>query len=532
MKREIEKLKSEEFDLLVIGGGIHGATIVYEAALAGLKVCLIEKDDFGSQTSANSLKVLHGGLRYLQHGNIKRMRESIYSRKAFQKIAPHLVKSVPFMIPTNGFAIKSKLALNIALKLNDIISFDRNKGIAKECHIPTGKTVSKIEAHKIYPKLDGQKITGGAVWYESIALNTERMLFEFLHDAYDNGAVLANYVKAIKFNSNEEKITSVNVVDERTNEEFSIKAKSIVNSVGPWLNEILSCTKDLKYLKSPLSQAVNIIVKKKLFNEYAVGFESVKEFVDKAAIISKGKRLFFFVPLGEYTMIGTTYKVFNKKPDDCKIEKNDVIEIINEVNDAYKRLNLTYDDVTQTHIGTQATADVEFKNDFDVQPETHSLVFDHSEKGNYKNLISIRSVKYTTAPAIARDVLKIVDSKNGIQVGENIHKNDNTNFISSEKQKFLNENHKYSSSLLSRLWTTYGKRGKDVLEYIAKSEKNKEVIFENEEVLLGEILYNYEFEMGLTSEDIISRRIGLNSLEKVDEVYFNKIKIILQNINN
>jgi len=232
MKREIEKLKNEEFDLLVIGGGIHGATIVYDAAKSGLKVCLIEKDDFGSQTSANSLKVLHGGLRYLQHGNIKRMRESIYSRKVFQKIAPNLVKSVPFMIPTSGYAVKSKLALNIALRLNDIISFDRNKGIDKECYIPSGKTISRNEAYKIYPKVNGQKISGGAVWYESVALNTERMLFEFLHEAYDNGAVLANYVKAIKFNSEEDKIKSVSVVDDRTKEEFEIKAKSFLNSTS------------------------------------------------------------------------------------------------------------------------------------------------------------------------------------------------------------------------------------------------------------------------------------------------------------
>ena len=129
MKRNLEKLKSEKFDVLVIGGGIHGALIVWEAARNGYKSCLIEKNDFGSHTSANSLKVLHGGFRYIQHANIKRMRESIYSRKVFQQIAPHLIKNIPFLFPTSGYGVKSRQSLAVALFLNDMISIDRNKNI-------------------------------------------------------------------------------------------------------------------------------------------------------------------------------------------------------------------------------------------------------------------------------------------------------------------------------------------------------------------------------------------------------------------
>ncbi len=524
MKREINKIKNNEFDVLVIGGGIHGAAIAYEFAKTGLKICLIEKDDFGSQTSANSLKILHGGLRYLQHANFKRMRESVYSRKVFQQIAPHLIKSIPFVIPTSGFTVKSKLALSIAMKLNDLISFDRNKDIDIECIVPRGKTISKQEIKNIIPNIGDTNITGGAIWYESIALNTERLLFEFLHSSFENGATIANYLKATKFNFEGNKISSVNVTNKLNNEDFNIKAKYVVNAVGPWLNEILSMTNDLKFLDSPLTKAVNIILKRNIFKKYAVGIESIKKFEDKAAIIKKGKRLFFFVPLDNYTMVGTTYKIYNSEVDNCKISEHDVREILNEVNSAYKGLDLTIADVTQTHVGVQAAPNVEFKNEFDVQPETHSLVFNHEVNGTIKNLISVKSVKYTTAPSVARQVVNII--KNKINISNN---NSNQNIIdnySKVKSEFF-ENKLYNERLLERLWNTYGVRSNYVIERIEQDDIFKKIVFEKEEIYLGEILYNKEYEMAVKPEDFISRRLGLDALENVSDDYYNKIESII-----
>ncbi|MFZ1289734.1 MAG: FAD-dependent oxidoreductase [Melioribacteraceae bacterium] len=528
MKRDIDKLKNTEFDLLIIGGGIHGATLAYEASIKGLKVCLIEKDDFGSQTSANSLKVLHGGLRYLQHANFKRMRESIHSRKVFQQIAPHLVKNIPFVIPTSGFTIKSKFALRIAMFLNDLISWDRNKKINKDCFVPGGKTISPIEFSNISSIKNDDKITGGALWYESVALNTERLLFEFLHRSYEYKAVLFNYLEAIKYNFDGNKITSVSVKDSLNNENFQIKAKFVVNTVGPWLNEILKGTQDFKLLKTPLTKAVNIIVKGNLFGKYAIGLESIKEFKDKSAIINKGKRLFFFVPLENHTMIGTTYKVYKEHPDECNVTKEDINEILTEINQANKNLNLKFEDVTQTHVGVQAMPDVEFKNEFDVQPETHSLVFNHNEKGKINNLISVKSVKYTTAPSIAKQVI------------ENLPYDLNISplFIKSEKEEikiynkiksdFFQKFKTYDSKFLNRIWKTYGTRSEKVIARTEFNEESRQIIFDKDEIYLGEIFYQIENELAITSYDILDRRIGLSALEKLSEDYYVKVDEIIK----
>jgi len=525
LKRNLEKLKSEVFDVVIIGGGIHGALILWEAARNGYKACLIDKTDFGSHTSANSLKVLHGGFRYIQHANIKRMRESIYSRKIFQKIAPHLVKNIPFLFPTSGFGVKSRLSLSIALFLNDIISCDRNSGLTESSRLKGGRTIGKKKLFKILPELKNQKINGGAIWYESVALNTERLLFEFLHEAYEMGAELCNYIRAEELIIENNK-ARVKVKDEISGEEFILNSEFVVDSVGPWLNNLLTQKTDLNRLKSGLTKAVNIIIKKNYFDEFGVGLESVKEFVDKDAIINKGKRLFFLVPIGDFTMIGTTYKVFQEDPDMCRISDEDVKQILDEVNESYKGFNITIDDVVQSHVGVLPMHEENHSNEFDVQPEKHSLVFDHS-CSSIKNLISVKSVKYTTAPSIAEQVLKVLSSKfpkAPIQNKDSLLKQ---SYSELKDQFFKTYSGKYTFSLLQRLWNTYGVKSNMVIEYIDKDSDSKKMIIEEEEVYNGELNYNFEQEMAITSDDFISRRLGLSAFEKMPDVYFEKIEKFL-----
>ena len=125
MKRAVEELAKHLYDVVIVGGGIYGACIAWDAALRGLTVCLVEKSDFGSATSANSLKIIHGGFRYVQHGNLKRMRELSCERQTLMRIAPHLIHPLPVLVPT--YSRCAKEMLSAALLVNDLISFDRNR---------------------------------------------------------------------------------------------------------------------------------------------------------------------------------------------------------------------------------------------------------------------------------------------------------------------------------------------------------------------------------------------------------------------
>ena len=139
MKRDIKVLSNKTYDLVIIGGGIFGVCAAWDAALRGLSVAIVDKGDFSNATSANHFKMVHGGIRYLQHGDVARIRESSRERSALLRIAPHLVKPLSIVIPTYGHGMKGKAVLSTGMYLYDLLTFDRNRYLPKDRKIPWGK---------------------------------------------------------------------------------------------------------------------------------------------------------------------------------------------------------------------------------------------------------------------------------------------------------------------------------------------------------------------------------------------------------
>lgn len=188
MKRELEKLSSQTFDVLVVGGGIHGALAVWDATLRGLSAALIERSDFGSATSQNSLKIIHGGLRYLQDGNPFRIRTMARERTTWMRIAPHLVHPLTCLMPTREKLSRSRLAMGVALAVNDLLSFDRNRSMDVGKHLPAGSVIPRQELSRLLPGYPLNDSTGAAVWHDAQIHNSERLLLEFLLSADREGA--------------------------------------------------------------------------------------------------------------------------------------------------------------------------------------------------------------------------------------------------------------------------------------------------------------------------------------------------------
>ncbi len=505
MMRDLESLKSKEFDILVIGGGIHGATVAYEAATRCYKTALIEMGDFGSATSANSLKVIHGGLRYLQHANFPRIRQSIHSRKIFHQIAPHLITNVPFLVPTYGHGIKSKFVMKTAIAIYDLLSIDRNKNIPPENHIPGGKTISKNEIKNIIPGIDSENLTGGAVWYESISNDSERLILEFILQAAERGAEVYNYVKANDLIFEEKNITGANVTDLITDEQFNIRAKFTIIAAGPWLNRFVP----KQELHFPLTKAVNIVVKKNLFGKYAVGLESAEEYEDKDALIKRGKRLYFFVPLRGKTMIGTTYKKYSENPDDLKITRTDIEEILEEVNKINPAINLNFDDVSFYHVGLLPMEPLVNPED-DIQPGKHSKILDSENVAGLKGGIFIKSVKFTTAPSIAEETLKLIDKKFGKNTERKKQKIDARN----SQIENLSKPDNIPEDYINRLKKVYGnKRYYKIIDIINENHETAELLSTSPPVTKAEIIYVIKNEFAVKLQDIILRRTGLGNLE-------------------
>ena len=504
MKRDLDNIASQNFDVLIIGGGIHGAAIARETALAGLKTALIEKKDFSHATSGNSLKIIHGGLRYLQHLDVRRMRESVKSRKEMMRLAPHLVKPLGCIMPLYGWGIKGKEVMRTALFLNDMISYDRNHSLDACQHLPPGKILSGEQCLRYVPGLDQQGLRGACLWYDALAINTERLVMSFIHEAVDNGVCIANYMRAIDFILHNGHITGVKAQDTITGEQCEIKAKMVVNAAGPWLEKNLQLSAIRYKNKQNYAKAVNIIVKKSLFKDHAVALEG------------KEKRFYFFVPWRGYTMIGTSYKPYHGDPDSFGIEIDDIKELVDKANTVYPPANLTMEDVTFFHAGILPMKACAGENGFGVQLETSSQVVDHRQKNGIKGLISVKSVKYTTAPQLAKEVVKLIlcSRNNSVRGNLNNYQPDarvDVDLTANSVQSGLNEDGKLN--LVEHFISIYGQRNHRLLQYVLEDTKLASWISKNPPLTVAEIIYFIREEMALKLSDIVFRRSDLGTAE-------------------
>ncbi len=198
MRRALDRLANEEFDLLIIGGGVTGACVARDAALRGLSVALIEKNDFANATSAHNSKLAHGGLRYLRNFELGLVRESLKERRIWQRIAPHLVHPLPFMVPMYGGGFKARATLQAGLTLYDMLSYDRGWLDDPEQRLPGHSWLDKKTALAREPVLEGKGFEGSFVYYDAQMYSPERLALEHMIDADAYGAAFANYVEATK----------------------------------------------------------------------------------------------------------------------------------------------------------------------------------------------------------------------------------------------------------------------------------------------------------------------------------------------
>jgi len=199
VKRFIESYDGQPFDLIVVGGGITGACVAYDAAGRGLKVALLEKKDFGWATSAATSKLIHGGLRYLANLEIGLVRESLRERRILENIAPNFVYPLPFLVPTYEGRKSNKWLIETGMILYDILSFDKGKTWDKAKKIPGHQSLSREEALREEPNLREEGLTGAAVYYDCQSICPERLTLAFVKSAEKSGAQVANRAEVTGF---------------------------------------------------------------------------------------------------------------------------------------------------------------------------------------------------------------------------------------------------------------------------------------------------------------------------------------------
>ena len=409
MKRDVKSLQTNEFDLVVIGAGVHGACVARDASLRGLKVALIDKADICGATSHNSLKTIHGGIRYLQHLNIARTWASIKEQRYWLLTAPQSVKPLPFLMPTYGHGMRGPLAMLAGILLYALLGLGRNIGLKPESRIKFGRVVSAKECQKLAKGIASERLSGAAIWDDAQVEDADQTVLEICDHAYQQGAVIANYVAATDFLVKGSAVEGVQVQDQLNGAAFNIKSRCVVNASGPWIAEQLQQSALAKPIKIdvPLVKSMNIVSKHKI-NDHAVSFYSQHA---SDSVVGKTKRLYFSVPWKDYTMFGTTHFSHTDKTVSAKANQSEIQSFIDEINTGYPSLNLQLEDILYCYQGLTPADAAEDNN---AAKRLHeSKIIDHSEADSIDNLVSIVSIKWTTARLIAEKCTNVVVKKLG-----------------------------------------------------------------------------------------------------------------------
>ncbi len=519
MRRDLSALADQSFDVLVIGGGIHGACVAWEAALRGLSVALVEQADFASGTSANSLKVIHGGLRYLQTADVRRMRQSIKERQTLMRIAPHLVHPLPVLVPTYGHGLKGKEAMTVAMKMNDVISGDRNLPLKDpQKHIPPGQHLSKAACLQQLPDLPQSGLTGAALFYDAQVYNSEQLVLAFIQSAAQRGAQVANYARVVELCQQNGRMTGAIVQDQlnasneraHTASRFTIKAKTIINASGPWIDGLIAQAKGLTAPPQALAKAMNLVTRP-LFGsqqKHAIGITGR----------APGSRLFFIAPWRGKSLVGTWYGPNHEGTHPPTATSTEIQAFITEINQAYPTFNLTAEDVEWVHSGLLPSDGISAKTD-DMKLTKSFQLIDHRADG-FQGLLSVKGVKYTTARDLARKAVDWAFRDRQMSVPPSYsHKTPlQGGAIASFDELMTQATNTYSpqisSEALRRLVYNYGSAYEEVLQEAVSNSGafvTENRALSEREVLVAEVKYSLKNTMPQTLSDVVFRRTELGA---------------------
>lgn len=508
MRRNLAPLADTVFDLLVIGGGIHGACAAWDAVSRGLSVALAEKCDFGSATSANSLKILHGGLRYLQKADFRRMRQSIRERATLLRLAPHLTRPLPVAVPTYSGLMESRAALWMALRTSELVGAGLNRQGGGSRGLPPGRILDRRESLRAFPWIEKEGLTGAALWHDGQAVNSERLTLSFLLSAAEAGAQAANYLEVTRLLKDGSRIVGARALDRAGGGELEIRARMVLNAAGPWRESVLAAGRDPGSripARSTQALAINLISRRPP-GEMAVGIRSRRTVAQDP--VGGGGRYLFFVPWRDRTLIGTSYRAFPGEPGRDGVTEEDLRDLLEDCNQACPDLGLSWEDLTFYHWGVLPLQEGR-RSGAGMPLAAEPRILDHGREEGVEGLVSILGVKYTTARLVAERALDLVFRK----LGRNPPPCGTASapIWGGEESGGESVPSGVPAGTARRLEEVYGSRRGEVARRYRNEEGWAAPAAEGCPVLRCEILHSVRSEMALNLADVVLRRTDLGT---------------------
>lgn len=392
IRRAPEHAQNRRYDLIVIGGGIYGAMLALESARRGLSPLLLERADFGGETSFNSLRIVHGGLRYLQKLDLHRFKESVGERKWFLKTFPHLVKPLPCLMPLYGKGMYRPSILRWALKMNDRLSASRNYDIPAANHLHDGSVIGNAETQRLFPDVCTVGLKGAAKWHDAVMLNSQRVVIEVLRWACRLGADALNYTEANDLVVAGAAVGGVNAVDRITGQAGRYHAPIVVNAAGPWSRKMAGAFhKDIPALFKP-SLAWNLLIDRPALSDHALAVSPRQ---------NKG-HTYFIVPWQGKLFAGTGHIPIEWRPGmPAHPTDEQIAAFLTDLNNAVPNLSLKPSDIIHVHSGLLPT-----KKRGGAELTVREIIVDHGQQGGPQGLFSVSGIKFTTARLVAEKTIR------------------------------------------------------------------------------------------------------------------------------
>jgi glycerol-3-phosphate dehydrogenase len=485
------KISGQEFELLIIGGGITGAGIALDASVRGIKTALVDMQDFAAGTSSRSTKLVHGGLRYLKQMELQLVAEVGKERAIVFENCPHITKAEPMLLPLIKGGSIGSLGAFVGMYVYDLLA-----GVRKNEH---RKMLNKTETLEREPLLSKEVLYGGVHYFE-YRTDDARLTIEVLKEAVAKGAIAINYMKAVSFISEDKKIKGLNIEDQISGQTHQVFAKQIVNATGPWVDVLDSIDDPSNGGKLHLTKGVHVVIDhSKLPIKQSIYFDT-----DDA-------RMIFAIPREGKTYVGTTDTNYSGRIENPPITTEDKTYLINAVNKIFPRVNLKLQDIESGWAGLRPLIKQKGKSpsaisrkDEIFQSESGLITIAGGKLTGYRkmaervtNLVVSRFKKEgINFPACTTDKIKVSGGKVG--GAEKFHE-----FIKIKIKGGMN--YGLSEQASKALSEKYGSNVDQLFE-IVKSSQEEAVKFKLPITLLAQLKYGIDQEMVVSPSDFFIRR--------------------------
>ena len=488
MKRDFTEITGKSFDVIIVGGGIIGATIARDAAMRGLSTLILEKDDFATGTTSRSTRLIHGGFRYLQHFEFGLVREDLREREILLKIAPHLVYPLPFLIPIT--TPMNHLIMAAGTLVYDILSYDKS--------VPGRKHFNRNVTMKMEPNMKLEGLRGADQYYDCQIWYTERLCLENVISAVDNTAVALNHAKVNGILKDGNTVKGVTVQDTFTGKEYAVRSRMVVNAAGHWMDAVCGMMYGKPKQMVRRTKGVHLLMPRLSYNALVLYAKS-------------DGRLWFVIPAGKYSLVGTTDTDYKGDLEAVYAEKEDVDYLMKEIEHVFP--NMRNEDILYTYAGLRSLPDSGDDKPSNVS-RAHKTI-DHEKLDGVKGFVSVLGGKITGARGISEEITNLVCKKLDIKAKckTAITPLPGAPMVTREEViKYATET-KNDFETASYLATIYGSRFMRVLDFAERGARGKQALCPHSKDITAQIWYAVAEESTFTVSDFIMRRSGLGLAE-------------------